>query len=409
MKNRTSNGKRFGIASLTAVLAALLLFTACTPAPTAEEENVVEIAMIGAFTGAAASASQYALTNMSNYIRYFNDEIGIPQVTIKLAWADSAFEVPRAISVYNRLVERGIVGLCIVNPTEAAALKPKCEGDEVPAIVLGITASLMYPPGWIYAIYPTEVERFSVWCNWVMENWQEERPPRVALIGTDTEWGRQLEGQGIRYAESIGIVMLPTEVVAYLPLDVTTQMLRLREGGADFAYVTSTWTTAVPIVKDAQRLGLIGKMRFAGYENSQSISLLQVLGDDVEGYSSPRVAPWIEEVEVPGIKLLRDLQMEYQGGLDIQGDEAHQLRAAYILCEAVKRAIEEVGYENINGSAVNRALLTMKDFDPYGIGPVTYTPEDHRGSNLVRIYRVKSGEVVPITDWREAPMIVPEG
>jgi len=108
--------------------------------------------MIGAFTGAAASASQYALTNMSNYIRYFNDEIGIPQVTIKLAWADSAFEVPRAISVYNRLVERGIVGLCIVNPTEAAALKPKCEGDEVPAIVLGITAALMYPPGWIYAI-----------------------------------------------------------------------------------------------------------------------------------------------------------------------------------------------------------------------------------------------------------------
>jgi branched-chain amino acid transport system substrate-binding protein len=112
-------------------------------------------------------------------------------------------------------------------------------------------------------------------------------------------------------------------------------------------------------------------------------------------------------VEVPGIKLLRDLQMKYRGRLDVQGDEAHGFRAAYVTCEALKRAVEEVGYENVGGAAVNRALLSMKDFDPYGIGPITYTAEDHRGSNGVRIYQVRGGEVVPVTDWREAPMLLP--
>ncbi len=112
-------------------------------------------------------------------------------------------------------------------------------------------------------------------------------------------------------------------------------------------------------------------------------------------------------MEVPGIKLLRDFQMKYWGRLDIQGDEAHSLRVAYVACEAMKRAVEDVGYENLDGAALKEGLDSMKDFDTYGIGPITYTPEDHRGSNLAKIYQVKGGEVVPVTDWREAPMLVP--
>jgi ABC-type branched-subunit amino acid transport system substrate-binding protein len=101
------------------------------------------------------------------------------------------------------------------------------------------------------------------------------------------------------------------------------------------------------------------------------------------------------------------LQMKYRGRLDVQGDEAHGFRAGYVAFEAVKRAVEEAGYENVDGTAVNRALLSMKDFDPYGIGPITYTADDHRGSNRVSVYQVRGGEVVRAADWREAPMLVP--
>jgi len=40
--------------------------------------------------------------------------------------------------------------------------------------------------------------------------------------------------------------------------------------------------------------------------------------------------------------------------------------------------------------------------------PITYTPEDHRGSATIRMYEVQNGKVVPVTDWRKAPMFVPE-
>ena len=75
--------------------------------------------------------------------------------------------------------------------------------------------------------------------------------------------------------------------------------------------------------------------------------------------------------------------------------------------EAINIAIEQVGYENLDGRAVKEAFYSIKDFDPHDIGrPVTYTPEDNRGAPEVRIYEIRGGKVVPATDWREAPMLV---
>jgi len=406
VQNRILEGKWLGT-MLAVVLAGLLLFTACAPKALVKEEQVVEIGFMAGLTGPAAAASQYAFRTSVDYTKYFNEEGGIPGITAKLTWADTAYKLDQAVSTYRRWTERGLPIFILVLMEETTVLSPMAAKDELPYITLAQSEGAMYPPGWVYSIYPTEAERFSVWCDWILENWQEDRPPRVAFMGADMAYGREPEGQGTKYAESIGIEMLPMEFVPVLPLDVTTQLVRLNERGADFVYITGIWSTALPIMRDAERLGLIGQIRFGGYENTQSRALLEGLGPGAEGYVCPRVAPWVEQVEIPGIKLIRHLQMKYRGRLDVQGDEAHGFRAAYVAFEAVKRAVEEVGYENVDGAAVATALLSMKDFDPYGIGPITYTADDHRGSNRVSVYQVKGGEVVRVADWREAPMLVP--
>jgi ABC-type branched-subunit amino acid transport system substrate-binding protein len=147
---------------------------------------------------------------------------------------------------------------------ETIAFKPLAEKDQLPYITLAISEKAIYPPGWLYSTYPTDAERFAVWCDFIMENWQNERPPWVAFIGPDSEYGRDPEVQGTKYAESIGIEMLPMEFVPYVPLDFTTQLLRVSERGADFVYITSVWSTALPVRKDAQRLGLMGQITFGG-------------------------------------------------------------------------------------------------------------------------------------------------
>jgi branched-chain amino acid transport system substrate-binding protein len=408
MKVRLAKPKTVLPAVLAVALLVVLLFTACAPGPPAEEEEVVKIGMIAPLTGAPASAIHIAWRNIIDYLSYF-EEVGVPGlelppgVTIELVWGDSAFEVPRAISIYERMREQGVVIFYAPSPVEGAGLKSRTDRDGVVNFVMSIDEGMMYPPSSIFSVYPTDSEGFSVACDWIMENWQEERPPKVAIMGTDSPSGHAPEVMGTAYARSIGIEMLPFETVPYMPLDSSPQLLRVNERGADFVYIQAIWTTATVVMRDAERLGLTDEMRFGGFENSQSIAMLG-LGAAAEGYWSPRRAPWYKEVPV-----LFDILREVDGKLDTGGDGACTLAFVPAWIKAIKVAIEEVGYENLDGRVVKEGMYGVKDFDPHGTGKkVTYTPEDHRGSAAIRIYEVRGGDVVPVTDWREAPMLVPE-
>jgi len=398
----------FWVVGLAIVVVTALLVTACAPEVPREEQKVVRIGMIAPLTGGPAAVVQIAWRNVEDYFKYF-EENGCPGVTlppgvkIELLWGDSGFEVAKAISIYERMKERNVVLYYLPSPVEGEGLKSRLERDKVPGIVMSVSENLMYPPGWVFTIYPTESERFAVVCDWIMDNWQQDRPPRVAIMGTDSPSGRAPEVMGTTYAESKGIEMLPFEIVPYVPLDVTPQLVRLRDRGADFVYVQAIWSTVVPILRDAQRLGLTSQMRFGGMENSQSIPLLE-LGSAAEGYFSGRSAPWYKEVPI-----LKDVLREYQGKIDTMGDGAMSLVLFPAWIKAISAAIEAVGYENLDGSAVKEGFYTVRDFDPYEIGrKVTYTPEDHRGMPVIRIYEIRSGEVVPVTNWINAPTLVPE-
>jgi branched-chain amino acid transport system substrate-binding protein len=273
------------------------------------------------------------------------------------------------------------------------------------AMTMSVDEVLMYPSGQIFTIFCTESERFAAACDWIMENWQEDRPPRIGMMGSDTPSGRAAEVMGTAYAESIGIEMLPFEVVPYIPLDASPQLLRLQEAGADVIYMQAHWGTTPAILRDAERLGLIGKIRFAGAtEDGVAMPILE-LGPAAEGFFQTKCFPWYEEVPI-----VYDIFREYQGRIDTQGGVACTLQYAPVTIEAIRIAIEQVGYDNLDGAAIKEAMYSIKDFDPHGIGrPVTYTREDNRGTPKVRIYEVRDGKVVPATDWRECPMLVPEG
>jgi len=49
----------------------------------------------------------------------------------------------------------------------------------------------------------------------------------------------------------------------------------------------------------------------------------------------------------------------------------------------------------------------MKDFAVDGIAKITFGPEDRRGSESYAVYQVQGGKIVRVSDWREAPILVP--
>lgn len=52
-------------------------------------------------------------------------------------------------------------------------------------------------------------------------------------------------------------------------------------------------------------------------------------------------------------------------------------------------------------------LAGIKNFDPYGVVPVSHQPEERRGCNRVRIYNVQGMQATPVSEWREARTLKP--
>jgi len=410
MRNRMPKRKRIGVI-LGLALAALLLFTACAPGPTVPEGKKVEIGGIASLTGPGSSADQRSLLAWADYIRYFNEEEVIPDVSLQLVWRDSARSLDRWVSAYEVLKVDSIPVIMSNETVGMEARQSQLEKDQIPLTTANPVKEVVYPPGpgWYYFRAPTWGEQFAVWAEYIMENWQEDRPPKVAIMAIDSSFGYQPIPEATDYAESLGMEMLPTEVVPFVVLDATTQLLRLKGEGADFAYVSGLIVTSGPILRDAERLGLLDQISFGGLEYSAGQQLIDMAGPAAEGYRVPNTLPSFSETEIPGIKLMEDVQMKYHGKVAAEPEYTSGWAVAAITCEAVRRAVEQVGYENVDGPAIKEALDSIKDFDVDGLINISYTAEDHTGSTKVAIYEVRGGEIIRATDWRDAPSLAPQG
>jgi branched-chain amino acid transport system substrate-binding protein len=403
MRNRMVKEKRLGIAILAIGLAALLVLTACAPRPVVEEKTA-QFGWILPITGPASAPTQVMLAGGEDYIRYFNEQEAIPGVRIKQLWRDTGFQYALGIGHYERFVEAGIPLIDTEESTLAFGLKERFERDEVVHFTVGAAYNeLMFPePGWLYTINPTLSEQAPVVLQYFMENWKEERPPRLAFLTLDAPWGYQAR-YATGYARSLGFEVLPSEVVPHVVLDATGQLLRLKEAGADLVYMQALAPSVAPTLRDAERLGLLDQIQFAGHPSAMGERVIEQTGVASEGFLISRAYPWFDETEVPGIKLMIDNMMKYHGEVRRDGEYFFGWVGAAVVCEAMRRAIENVGYENLDGPAIKEALDGMKDFDVYGLASITYKPDDHRGSTKMAVYEVRGGKIVRASDWREVP------
>jgi branched-chain amino acid transport system substrate-binding protein len=408
MRSKILEGKGLGVLAA-ALIALLLLVSACAPptTPPSGEEKVLEIGALPILTGGGATADQPCFQGFMDYVRYFNEEEGIPGATIEVLWRDSATEVVTFLSGYRVLVDRGVPLIFSDLTLVQGGIGAQLEKDQIPLITGGVTEPAVYPPGWIFAAWATQGEAATAVLDYFMENWKEERPPKLQFFVSETTFGREPATEAEKYAESIGFEVLPTEFSPLVVIDATTQLLRIREREADLVYIQNIISAAGPIMRDVERLGLQDKMQFAGTEWVMGEPLIKMAPAGVEGFLAPRALPWIDETEIPGIRTMTDTQLKYRGEV-YEGPEymAGWVYGA-IACEAVKGALEEVGYENLNGPAVKRALESMKDFDVGGLVKITYGPEDRRGSSNFAVYQVQGGKIVRLSDYQEVPILVP--
>jgi branched-chain amino acid transport system substrate-binding protein len=375
--------KKMGSIAAAAVCAAFLL---CGTAMAAD----IKVGHLADLTGATGDVGKSYAEGVQAYKDYVNAQGGINGKKIDMQVFDYAYDKNKAINQYKKYKEDKVVAIQGWGTGDTEALVGFVSADKVPYLSASYSAHLTDPKKAPYnffcaADYTTALRAGLMYLK---ESWTEKRAPKIVFIFPNHPYGIAPIKGGKEYAKELGFEVLGDEDVGLKAIEANSQMLSVKNKGADFGWIGGTTNSTAVILKDAKKLGL--KTRF--FSNIWGIDESTAkLADGAEEGALVMAGSVTYGTNVPGMKLIKEVTKG-------QPQVAHYLRgwvSMMVLVEALKRADKATG-GNITGESVKTALETFKDFDTGGLTPgkITFTATDHRPFTEVNIMEMQKGKLV---------------
>jgi branched-chain amino acid transport system substrate-binding protein len=378
-------------------LARLALVAALGAAARADAQEI-KVGGIFDLTGITSDVGKPYAQGVQDGVAWTNANGGINGKKIRLVSVDYGYKIPEAASAYKRLVQdERVVMINGWGTGDTLALKDFVNRDKIPYFSASFAGDLTDASKTPYNFFvaPSYSDQIRAWLSWVKSDWKDKsRNPKVAFFYGDNAYGRAPIEAGRRFAKESGIDLVDEEVVPGNFQDATSQLLNMRQKGADYAYINVTTTGVSVILRDARKLGL--QTKFGSNPYGFSEQLPAVARDVAEGVTG--VVPHVPYGEnVPGMKQLVEF---HQKNHPNDTHDAMYVRGwSYVMVwsEALRRA-DKAG--QLTGEGVKKAAETLKDFDVGGLtNPVTYTATDHRPSTKTAIYQIKGGKLVKVAEY----------
>jgi len=418
---KTQKGlKRMAVGLVVVGLCLTLLLGSVIPSrPTLANEKTVTIGLHLAVTGPIATTGVRWADGAFARVDYMNNELGgISGIKINAPWYETKGEVPRGIIAHKRLMEAGeVVELTLVG-SQAEVLAPMMQRDEVPLLWEGgITQQMITKPiRWVWALGPQMEVWVPFFAEWINESWQKEHPPRIGMLFYDETAGWSMYEGAKYFAEEAGYEFVGHEVTPLFGvIDTSTEWLRLAGKKPDWIYVCAYFSTIVTMIKDAARLGIMEKgIGLCAAACALDEAIIKVTGKAADGWYSLGIVPSnAEYVEYGGMQnpALGTIYRALEQYRDVQAEDVAiwsivgwlQVEVA---TEAVRIAIEKVGYENLTGRAVRDAFARL-DHDT-GVIPREIMTEDKPWYlTHLKMYRIEECKVVPVSQYRPTTYYYP--
>jgi branched-chain amino acid transport system substrate-binding protein len=267
---------------------------------------------------------------------------------------------------------------------------------------------LLSPPQTIFPHYPIYTDDLAAVAEWFLENWQEDRAPRVAYLTADNPMGRSIEiSEFEAYLTELGYEFVGSQFVPLVPTaPPTTQLLWLKENNVDLALGVMINPGSQPTIKEAVRLDMgphLGyKITFACALPSHLQVFLPAMGELGEGFVVAGGYPSWDDPN-PGVQFSHDLQDTYRSGDPVTHIMyMHGVVEAMIQTEALRLAMQEVPVDELTPvDVLEHGFYQIKGLDTGDITstPLTYGPGDVEGMDEVRVQQIQEGKIVDVGSW----------
>ena len=361
-----------------------------------------EIKVGGLFdlTGLTADVGKPYGQGVRDGVQWLNENGGINGKKIRLIDADYGYKIPEANANYKRLV--GTEKVILINgwgTGDTEALKSVVAADKIPYFSASFSAHLTDPAKTPYNFFvgPSYSEVLRAWLLWVKQDWKDKsRNPRVAFFYGDNAYGKSPIEAGRRFCKEIGVDLVAEEVLPGIVQDATSQVLDMKQKGADYAFTQVTVTNFSVVLRDAKKLGLSTKWGSNTWGFGEN--LIAVARDAAEGVVAAMLNPPFGE-NVPGMAKVVEFHKKNHPGDNHDTNYVRGWSYVMVWSEGLKRADKA---KALSGEGIKAALETLKDFDLGGLAaPVTYTATDHRPTTKVSLYQIQGGKIVKLADQEQ--------
>ena len=349
----------------------------------------IKVGHLADLTGPTGEVGKPYAQGVQDYKDWVNKTGGINGKQIDMPMFDYAYDKNKAVNQYKKYIEDKVVAIQGWGSGDTEALSKTTGDDKIPYISASYSAHLTDPAKTPYNFFcaPDYTTALRAGLKYLKDNWKEKRAPKIVFIYPNVPYGIAPIKGGKEYAKELGFEVLSDEIVDLKAIEANSQLLSVKNKGADFAWTGGTTNSTAVVLKDAKKLGLTTKF----FSNIWGIdeTTPKLAGGAEEG-ALVMAGSTVYGSNVPGMKQLMEVQ-RYPGPQVV-----HYIRgyvSMMVLTEALKIADKK---GQLNGPGVKAALETLKDFDTGGLTPakLTFTPTDHRPSMTVNIMEFQKGKLV---------------
>jgi branched-chain amino acid transport system substrate-binding protein len=383
-----------------------------------KEGKTLKIGITTPTTGKAAEKGAPMGHGNLDCIQYINDELGgVEGYEIDAVWLDNSYDAAKVATIVKNFMDEG----CLLYSTSSSAMMAAsmeiANRAGFPGMAAFSSPILYRPPQHIYGQMPDYGDDFLVFADYYMNNiWKGSGKPKMAMHLLNNTTGYGARDAARAYAEELGIEIVATEEHASTSTSEMESLTRIKALNPDVLYISSTPAPTALIVKNAYELGMYPGITIGCGHASFTKAFIDIAGADIaEGvFGVFPTVNWGDDVPAMA-KMTEYCQREHPddyGNMDYITCWAQSL----IMAEILRVALDNVGYDVLTkGDAEawkaieEQGIQKLKDYDVGGLhGPVSYTPGDNRLSKSVRVFQVQNGEIIALTDWIDAPVIVYE-
>ncbi len=369
---------------LTAVISAALF---ALGAPTQAADSV-KIGTFLAVTGPAAFLGDPELKTLQLYVDVINQQGGLLGKPVELIHYDTGGNAKEAVNFFKRLVKKDQVDVIVGGSSsgESLAVMPLAAEEEIPFISMAGAVKIIEPvQKWTFKTPHTDRMAAAK----IYTDMKRRGLTKVALISGDGGFDKSGREESLKLAPEYGITIVADESYGNKDTDMTAQLTKIRDSGAQAILNFGFGTGPAIVTKNLRQLGI--ELPLYQSHGVASKKYIELAGAAAEGVRLPAAALLVPEKLAdtdPQKPVLLAYQQKYEAAHgDVSTFGGHAYDALFIVVEAIKRA-------GTTDKAKVRDEIEKTQGFPGTAGIFNMSPLDHMGLGLdaFKLLEIRNGD-----------------